>query len=158
MLSHAKQRNDPELDGWMSEIRLRAIAQIGKISLEFEKAEYTKGHGTVVPSGGKYKAEQRLRRPLFPRAPRTVTSSLPHQKSSTYFEEVRTGDPGVRGVWQLATFKRLLLPGWLTLGDGLLRAPEAPRPGEREQVFPRSGLSAQAVTQEQAGDPGGISG
>ena len=29
---YAKQRDDPELDRWMSEIRLRAIAQIGKIS------------------------------------------------------------------------------------------------------------------------------
>jgi hypothetical protein len=55
---YAKQRDDPELDRWMSEIRLRAIAQIGKISKELEKAEYTKGHGTVIPSSGKYKAEQ----------------------------------------------------------------------------------------------------
>jgi hypothetical protein len=55
---YAKQRDDHELTKWMSEIRLRAIAQIGKISKELEKAEYTKGHGTVIPSSGKYKAEQ----------------------------------------------------------------------------------------------------
>ena len=42
----------------MSGIGLRAIARIGKLSKELEKAEYTKGHGTVVPTGGKYKADQ----------------------------------------------------------------------------------------------------
>ena len=31
--------DDPELDRWMSEISLRAIAQIGKISRELEKAK-----------------------------------------------------------------------------------------------------------------------
>jgi hypothetical protein len=36
---YAKQRDDHELDAWMSEIRLRAITQIGKISRELEKAE-----------------------------------------------------------------------------------------------------------------------
>ena len=32
----------------MSEIRLRAIAQIGKISKELEKAKPNKGHGVVT--------------------------------------------------------------------------------------------------------------
>jgi hypothetical protein len=56
LTNYAKQRDDHELDLWMSEIRLRAIAQIGKISKELEKAQYNRGHGTVVPSGGNYKA------------------------------------------------------------------------------------------------------
>ncbi len=42
----------------MSQIRLRAIAQIGKISRELDKAKYDKGHGTVIPASGKYKEQQ----------------------------------------------------------------------------------------------------
>ena len=39
-LAHfAKERDDHELDAWMSEIRLRAIARIGQISRELEKNE-----------------------------------------------------------------------------------------------------------------------
>jgi hypothetical protein len=38
-------------------IRLRACQRIGEISRDLEKAQYNKGHGTVVPSDGKYKAE-----------------------------------------------------------------------------------------------------
>ena len=57
---YAKQRNDPELDRWMSEIRLQAIAQIGKISRELEKAKAHKGHGGGLPVGGKTKERQLL--------------------------------------------------------------------------------------------------
>ena len=39
---YAKQCDDSELDLWMSQIRLRAIAQIGKISRELEKLERTR--------------------------------------------------------------------------------------------------------------------
>ena len=40
-LAHcAKQRDDTELDLWMSEIKLRAVAQIAKLSRELEKAEF----------------------------------------------------------------------------------------------------------------------
>ena len=49
-----KLRNDPELDRWMSEIRLRAVAQIGKLSRELEKAK----NQSALPSGGKSKEEQ----------------------------------------------------------------------------------------------------
>ena len=43
----------------MSEIRLRAIAQINKISRELEKAEKVGGPGKFkVPTSGKFKAEQ----------------------------------------------------------------------------------------------------
>jgi hypothetical protein len=37
--ANAKQPDDNELDAWMSEIRFRAITQIGKISRELEKNE-----------------------------------------------------------------------------------------------------------------------
>jgi hypothetical protein len=42
----------------MSEIRLRAETRIGEISRQLEKAQYDKGHDTVVPSSGKYKEQQ----------------------------------------------------------------------------------------------------
>jgi hypothetical protein len=35
-----------------------ACQRIGEISRDLEKAQYNKGHGTVVPSDGKYKAEK----------------------------------------------------------------------------------------------------
>jgi hypothetical protein len=41
----------------MSTIKLRAIAQIGKISLELEKAKPNKGHGHEVPTSGKFKEQ-----------------------------------------------------------------------------------------------------
>ena len=45
--------------GWMSTIKLRAIAQIGKISLELEKARFVApGQKPRVPTGGKTKEEQ----------------------------------------------------------------------------------------------------
>jgi hypothetical protein len=56
---YAKQRDDHELTKWMSEIRLRATAQIGKISRELEKATKVGGAGKVsLPTGGKTKEEQ----------------------------------------------------------------------------------------------------
>ena len=57
---YAKQRHDPELQKWMSQIRLRAIAQIGKISRELEKAKPKDADPKLVPAGGKHldKAEQ----------------------------------------------------------------------------------------------------
>jgi hypothetical protein len=46
---YAKQRDDHELTKWMSEIRLRATAQIGKISRELEKAERKRDeHGHLI--------------------------------------------------------------------------------------------------------------
>jgi hypothetical protein len=53
-LDYAEQRDDPELDRWMSEIRLRAIAQIGKISRELEKAK----NRSALPTSGKSKEKQ----------------------------------------------------------------------------------------------------
>ena len=45
--------------GWMSTIKLRPIAQIGKISLELEKARFVApGQKPRVPTGGKTKEEQ----------------------------------------------------------------------------------------------------
>ena len=54
----ARKANAPELARWMSEIRLRAVAQIAKLSRDLEKAEANKGHGAGLPSGGKTKGEQ----------------------------------------------------------------------------------------------------
>ena len=53
-----QQHGEPELDPGMSKIRLRAIAQIGKIPRELEKAKPAKGHGHEVPAGGKFKEQQ----------------------------------------------------------------------------------------------------
>jgi hypothetical protein len=55
--AYAKIRDDFESQQRFAEIRLRACQRIGEISRDLEKAQYNKGHGTVVPSDGKYKAE-----------------------------------------------------------------------------------------------------
>jgi hypothetical protein len=55
---YAKQRDDHELTKWMSEIRLRATAQIGKISRELEKAKFVPGKGACLLTGEKTKEEQ----------------------------------------------------------------------------------------------------
>jgi hypothetical protein len=53
------QRDDPELDAWMSEIRLRAGAQIGKISRELEKAQHGgSGGGSKLPPLATSKEQQ----------------------------------------------------------------------------------------------------
>jgi hypothetical protein len=52
------RRDDKESRRKFAEIKLRACVKIGEISLELEKAQYNKGHGTVVPSDGKYKEQQ----------------------------------------------------------------------------------------------------
>jgi hypothetical protein len=45
-------RNDPELDLWMSDIKLRAISQIANLTREIEKAEPNTGRGRFgTPSG-----------------------------------------------------------------------------------------------------------
>ena len=49
---YAKQRDDPELDRWMSEIRLRAIAQIGKLSRELEKGKPGPSPKITATGGG----------------------------------------------------------------------------------------------------------
>ena len=57
---YAKQRNDSEPDRWMSEIRLRAIAQIGKISRELDKAKRGGVGGTRIPPVGTLSKQQQL--------------------------------------------------------------------------------------------------
>jgi hypothetical protein len=55
---YAKRRNDPELERWMSEIRLRAIAQIGEISRELEKSKGGANPQATLPNAGKSKEAQ----------------------------------------------------------------------------------------------------
>lgn len=55
--AYAKIRDDFESQQRFAEIRLRACQKIGEISRDLEKAKYDKGHGTVVPTDGKYKTE-----------------------------------------------------------------------------------------------------
>jgi hypothetical protein len=54
---YALQKNDPQRAEWLGKIACRAAVRIGEISRVMEKAEYDKGHGTVIPINGKYKAE-----------------------------------------------------------------------------------------------------
>ena len=75
-------RDDPELDRWMSEIRLRAIAQIGKISRELEKARLpNKGHGAGLPMGGKTKERATPCCRHFSSQPPIATSNWPPRRA-----------------------------------------------------------------------------
>jgi hypothetical protein len=57
LAAYARQRDDKELDLWMSEIRLRATMQIGKLSTQVEEAQLA-GRGTIsLPASGKTKAQ-----------------------------------------------------------------------------------------------------
>lgn len=56
LAAYARQRKDPDLDVWMSEIRDRARIRIGELTLELEKATHA-GPGAVLPAGGKYKQD-----------------------------------------------------------------------------------------------------
>ena len=56
LAAYARQREDAELDVWMSEIRLRACRRIGELSMELEKAQPTHS-GVQLPSGGKLKSD-----------------------------------------------------------------------------------------------------
>ena len=55
---YAKQRNDSEPDRWISEIRLRAIAQIGKISRGLDKAKRGGVGGTRIRPVGTLSKKQ----------------------------------------------------------------------------------------------------
>ena len=57
----------------MSEIRLRAITQIGKISRELEKSEPNKRHGAGLPPGRKTKEEQLSEAGISTKARQTTT-------------------------------------------------------------------------------------
>lgn len=54
MRLYAKQANDPEMEQWAAEIKLRAQRAIGEISLGMEKQQGSNGK---LPSGGKFKTE-----------------------------------------------------------------------------------------------------
>ena len=54
---YAIQREDKEMEQWISEIKLRATRRIGELSRELEKATPDKGHGAGLPTGGKTKNE-----------------------------------------------------------------------------------------------------
>lgn len=57
LAAYARQRDDNELDVWMSEIKLRACTRIGELSRGLEKAG-ARGRGPVsLPSRGKRKAD-----------------------------------------------------------------------------------------------------
>src|SRR3954471_19001574 len=57
LAAYARQRDDNELDVWMSEIRLRASIRIGELVRELETAQREGPPGNVrLPSGGKSKA------------------------------------------------------------------------------------------------------
>jgi hypothetical protein len=57
LAAYARQRDDKELDVWMSEIRLRACMRIGELSRELEKARPNQGHGNVTADGSMTKTE-----------------------------------------------------------------------------------------------------
>ena len=55
--TYARQRNDIEMEAWLSEIKIRAGIRIGKLSKELEKA-YTGGRGKFgFPNVGKPKLQ-----------------------------------------------------------------------------------------------------
>lgn len=66
--------------------------RIGELSRELEKAEYDKGHGTVIPSGGKYKAQAL--------ADAGISTSAAHRYEqligSDAEDENMRGPPGIR--------------------------------------------------------------
>lgn len=53
--AYARQKNDVELEAWVSQIKVRAAMRIGELSRELEKAAPLNGKGAGVPSGGKTK-------------------------------------------------------------------------------------------------------
>jgi hypothetical protein len=55
----AEAKGDSELDLWMSEIRLRAVARIGQISRELEKAE---AHGGKICLPSSWEGKRRATR------------------------------------------------------------------------------------------------
>ena len=57
-LKKKRQREDPELDRWTSEIRLRAITEIGKLSRELEKSKGGANPKATLATDGKSKHEQ----------------------------------------------------------------------------------------------------
>lgn len=44
-------------EGWVAEIKLRAVMRIGELSRELETAKPVNGKGAGLPSGGKTKAQ-----------------------------------------------------------------------------------------------------
>jgi hypothetical protein len=82
LAAYARQRDDKDLDVWMSEIRLRACMRIGELSRELEKAE---AHGGTIrlPSGGKSK-EQTLAE-----AGLSTSAAARYEALSAYNEETR---------------------------------------------------------------------
>lgn len=57
MVAYARQRHDRELEGWVAEIKCRAVIRCGELSAELEKAE-ARGRGPVsLPTGGKRKQD-----------------------------------------------------------------------------------------------------
>lgn len=53
LAAYARQRDDTELDVWMSEIRLRATIRIGELVRELDKAQGARTDIELRPSGGK---------------------------------------------------------------------------------------------------------
>ena len=50
LAAYARQRDDTELQVWVSEIHLRACTRIGQLSRELER---TQGFAAIHPTGGK---------------------------------------------------------------------------------------------------------
>lgn len=60
--AYARQRNDTEMEVWLSEIKLRADRRIGEISNDLEKAKPGgAGGGSELPTGGKIAKNEALK-------------------------------------------------------------------------------------------------
>lgn len=57
LAAYARQRDDKDLEGWVAEIKLRAVVRIGELSRQLDKAPPAKGHGAGIPASGKTKAK-----------------------------------------------------------------------------------------------------
>lgn len=57
LAAYYRQSDDPEFEGWMRDIQIRAVEKCGELSRDLDKAE-PHGRGPVsLPSGGKRKSE-----------------------------------------------------------------------------------------------------
>jgi hypothetical protein len=55
---YARQRDDQQLDIWMSEIRLRAVIRIEEVSRGLEKSRGGSSPEATLPAGGESKEQQ----------------------------------------------------------------------------------------------------
>jgi hypothetical protein len=80
---YARQRDDKELDVWMSEIRLRAVIRIGELSRELEKVVTTGPSSVKIPSDGKPKEQ------VLAEAGLSTSTANRYEELTAYNEETK---------------------------------------------------------------------